>query len=386
MTRTFPTQATARAVLARIGRVDIGKSHAMLLCLGEHAFTDKPTLPEGESTSQSLPLHLSLFRLRNVQIFKDKHSVRRGPLDQLFSRLLGKGAGTMALLATKPFHDTSNTSRILVLCLTGRKLGLKAGTRLCSASVLDLDRFPADEEFSPVRVNSYKGIGFIQVNTDRKDTCRFRNIQGNSNTSNELAISLDNSEAVNLDGIGECCLEVSRNGIGEAFSSSYRPDRERPISTKVSITPTLAHKKQSTCFPKLKWRARWFLIRLGRGVGTCNQANSGYGHLSRECSLDAVIARFLQCKSPKGLAIIEAWSRETMLNLSKRLKSAFQVAIRLYDDGHCSLNVHRESIPLNRSIVDSLVASARIPPSPEVDALCALFCGMPGAKSCSGRC
>src|SRR5262249_50836964 len=56
-------------------------------------------------------------------------------------------------------------------------------------------------------------------------------------------------------------------GIGQVFPSAYRPDRERTISTKISITPPLTDKEQGPCFLEQEGASSRFLVGLGRGVG-----------------------------------------------------------------------------------------------------------------------
>lgn len=165
-------------------------------------------LPEREATTQSTSSDLAFLRLRQVQVLKDKDGVVRCPPDKLLSRLLGKGARAVALLATKPFHDTSDTARVLVVCLTGRMFGLQPAASLRGTTVLDLDRLATDKQFSAISIDGYQGIGFIEINADGENTSRLRSVQGQRHAAYQLAISQDDSEAIKLFGLLKGCLKV----------------------------------------------------------------------------------------------------------------------------------------------------------------------------------
>ncbi len=170
MTTTNATQAAARTLLAGRARVNLCHDHTPLLRLVGHTFPYQAMLPEAETTAQGNPSYLALLWLWHMQVFKDKYCMCGGKDYQLLSSLLGKGAGTVALCATKPFHDTSDTSGILVLCLTGRMFLLKTGACLGCSSVLDLDALPRNKEGISIGVYRNKGVGFIEVNTNGVDT------------------------------------------------------------------------------------------------------------------------------------------------------------------------------------------------------------------------
>ena len=96
------TQAATRTGLARVARIDCGYGHSMLLCFAGNRFTNSTMLPERKPTTQSATSDLALLRFGHMQVLKHEHGMWGCPLDKLFCGLLGKGAGTMALLATKP--------------------------------------------------------------------------------------------------------------------------------------------------------------------------------------------------------------------------------------------------------------------------------------------
>jgi len=75
-------------------------------------------------------------------------------------------------------ENTSDTSGILVMCLTGRQFGLQPRARLSRAPVLDLDGSSTHEEGASIRVNRDQGIRLIQIDANRKNALRFRRFQG----------------------------------------------------------------------------------------------------------------------------------------------------------------------------------------------------------------
>lgn len=67
---------------------------------------------------------------------------------------------------------TSDTSRIPVLCLSGRMFGLESAASPGSTGILDLRRFARDEEFSSVGSNGNQRIRFTQVNANSQNPLR----------------------------------------------------------------------------------------------------------------------------------------------------------------------------------------------------------------------
>ena len=164
------TQTAPRAILARVGRVYFGNRQASDFRFGCNGLTGSAMLPKRQPPAQSPPSDRAFLGLWHVQVLKDKDSVERSPLDQVFGRLLGKGAGAMTAFATEPFEKTANRAGIFLLCLTGRMFGLNAGTGLGGTDILHFDGLATDKEAPPVRVNGNECIGFIEINPQRKSS------------------------------------------------------------------------------------------------------------------------------------------------------------------------------------------------------------------------
>src|SRR6266567_322972 len=345
MATTDTAQTAARTILAGVPGVYLCHYHAMHLSLPRHGLTDKAMLPQAKATTQSTPTYLSLLRLRHMQILKDEDGVMGSPLDKGVSGLLSKGAGAMALLATKPFEKTPYRAGIFLLCLTGRKFGLESRACLGSTAVLDLDGFAAHKEGSSIRVNRYQGIGFTQVNTHRENALRVRNVEGQRETPDQLPVTLDDREAIKLFGLLKRGFEILWNGVGEVLTSAYRPDRERAIRAEISITPTHTNEEEGTCFLKQEGTGSRLLVGLCCVIGPCYQTDSRDRHLCIQRALHGMIVCPLQGQSTKRVPIMVAGLRQVMLHLSERLKRCLKIGVCLYDKGDGALNVHTERIP-----------------------------------------
>ncbi len=80
VTLAYPTQPTARAILARVGRIDLRDAHTTFLGFVLDTLADEPTLPQRQASSEGSPSQFALARLRDMQIFKDEHGMLRCPL------------------------------------------------------------------------------------------------------------------------------------------------------------------------------------------------------------------------------------------------------------------------------------------------------------------
>lgn len=279
MATTFTAQATTRTSLARIARVYFGNGQAVRLCLVHSGRSDGPMLPEREATAQGTSSDLPFLRLWHVQVLKDQHCIWRCPLDKLFCRLLGKGAGAVTLLATKPFHDTSDASSVLVLCLAGRMFGLEPAASFRGTMVFDLDILATDKQFSPERVNRYQSVGFIKINAHGENTSRLRHVQGKREVAYQLSISQNDIEAIKLFGLLKGRLEVSRDRVGQVLSPCYRPDGKCSIFAKSGITPTTAYQEKCACSLEEERASSRFLVGFRTLIGSGHSANSRDRHL-----------------------------------------------------------------------------------------------------------
>ena len=260
MPLALPSRATSRTVLAGKSRIDVGDEHACFLCLVLNPGPNEGMLPQAETTAQGSSFDPALFGLGNVQVLKHQDGVWRCPLDKVFSALLGKGACAVALPATKPFHDTPDTAGILVLCLAGRVCALEPSAGFRGATVLDLDGFARNEEGPTIGISRHQGIGFVEVNADGPNALWFGCREGQGKPSDQRAISLDDRQAIDLDGPGEQGFEIVWNGVGEAFASGDSPDRQGAIVSKAGITPSLSHQEERTRFLEQKRTLGWFFV------------------------------------------------------------------------------------------------------------------------------
>jgi hypothetical protein len=365
MTLAHAAQPTTRAGLARVTRVYFGNAQAMFLRLVYDSFTDKAVLPEGEATTQRASAYLPFLRLGHLQVLKDEDSVGRHPRDEGFGSLLRKGARAVALPATKPFEETAHRAGVLLLCLTGRVFGLQPGAGFGRAAVLDFDGSARNEEVPPIRVYRHQGVGLAEVNPNGQHPLWLRHFQGDGHTPNQLAAEFDHGEAIDLFGPSKARPEVLWHGIRQALAPAYRPDGQCAILPEVGIAPTHPYQEQGTSAPEDKRTSRGLVIRAGRGIRPCHQADSRNGHLRRERSFYLMVAGALQGQGTEVLPLIIAGERERMLYFSERLKRAFQIVVCLDDDGDRALDIHRTSVPHVMSGVNSAVWSVGRPSLPK---------------------
>src|SRR5207342_1479332 len=88
-----------------------------------------------------------------------------------------------------------------------------------------------------------------------------------------------------------------------------------------------------------------FLVGLCAMIGSTDCADSRNRHLSGERTFHLMIHQSLQGKRTQRLALVVARFRQSMLHLSKCLKGALQVSVRLDGDGDGSLNIHAKILP-----------------------------------------
>lgn len=248
-----PRKPAPGAGPARIGRVHLGHAQATNLCLVLDSDADFPPLPKRETAAQGPAANLSLLGMRYVpQILEEEDSINWSPLCQGCSCLPGEGFGSVALLATKPFEHTTDASGILMLCLSGRELALKARTGLLSSAVGYLDSPAGDKKGTAVGVHRDKRIGFIQIDAYRHNARWFRDLQCHGHAAKQPSVSLNDGETVDLFSLPQCRSEYVRHRVRKALASGDGPDGQRTVSAKVGIPATFADQEECS----RPWKAK----------------------------------------------------------------------------------------------------------------------------------
>lgn len=200
MTLAPPTQPTARARLACGCRVNLCHQQATLLRFVLDTDANQVMLPQRHAPPHGFAPQGLFLDWRKVQRLENKNGVLGGEHNQLLCGLLGKGAGAIALFPPRPFHDTTDPSRLLVLCLAGGKLLLKTLAGLQGAGVLALDISATEKPFSAIRIDRHERVCLVQVDTNRQYPLWVRCVQSEGETAYELAVAKKNRQAVNLFG------------------------------------------------------------------------------------------------------------------------------------------------------------------------------------------
>jgi|GEM_PF-1165168 len=352
MTRTNPLKATSGAYLGGISGINQSNlTFAFDLVSGE----GKEHSPR-PGVEPPVPEPRTLLPLFEVQVLEDKDTILGSPLHQPLGGHMAEVPGAASLLALKPFESSSNALCALTLCLTGRKLLLEPLDGLTSSFIGDPSFEAGDKKLSPLRVNRHKSVGFVKVNSNRKDTRCIWNFDGQSNITDKLSIPDLHCDAVYFLGFGQHRLEVVRDGVVKTLSAGYRPDGKGAVLSEVSVPSTLADEKESKRLLILDRLFELVSVVLGRHIGSCNEPNSRAGKLARELPFDRVINSFMQGKRSKRLPLVPGFGRNPVADLYKGSKGCFEVFIGFYDYLSCALDFHSNyNIPLTRGNVKGVV-------------------------------
>lgn len=156
MLLAITTQAATRTILARICRIDERDRDPALSSLTLNRGAHLSELPLRHPAPDPGSLPHCLRRLRNGQVLQDHDGVRGDPLNQRLRGRLAERRRPVALFAAKPFEGPPDTTRVLTLCLMGRKFYIQASSILPGLDVGDLDRLARDEQLISVRIDGHQ--------------------------------------------------------------------------------------------------------------------------------------------------------------------------------------------------------------------------------------
>nr|WP_235893174.1 hypothetical protein [Pelomicrobium methylotrophicum] len=239
---------------AGIGRIDFRHRDPKKLCFVLDGAVKFASLPQRKASAKCFAAHSALFGLRNsTQVFEDENCVGRCPLHEGCRSLLGESAGAVTLLAAKPFERTANAFCVLALCLSGRKLALETRASLLGSAVGHFDSFTGDEQGVAVGIGGHQRVGFVHIDANRQDASGLRYFQRNGDTSKQLAIALDDGQAIDLLGLRQGCTECVRDSVGKALSAAHRPNGQGAVGAKKSASrPRLPTRKIARARRKAK--------------------------------------------------------------------------------------------------------------------------------------
>lgn len=326
---------------ASLGRVNLGHAQATDLRFVLDGGAEFSPLPKGKAAAQGFAANAASLWLRDTtQVLKNEHCVDRNPLHECRSRLTGKGAGAVALLAAKPFERAANASCVLTLCLSGRKFALEPRTGFSGSTVSDLHLLPGRKEDILIWVHSDKGVGLIQINADRENAPGLWHFKGQGDSTKQPAVPFYNGQAVDLLGSLEGRLEGFWHGIAQAFATCYCPDRECSVGPEVSIPTAFTDEEQGVILPENQGTRRGLPVAFSTDISGRDLADGRDGHLAVESPLDRMVGSPLQRNRAERAASIEGNGRKLGLDLTKGIKRLSQVLVRFDHDGYGALNVH----------------------------------------------
>lgn len=326
---------------ACVGRINLGYGQPAQLRLVLDGDADFPPLPEGKATAQGFAANLAFLGLRDAtQVLEDKHSIGRSPLHESRGRLLGKGAGAVALLAAKPFERTADASCVLALCLSGREFALEARAGLLGSAVGNLDGPARDEEGIAVGVHRDKGVGFVQVDADRDNAGGLGNLQRHRHAAKEFPIPLDDRKAVDLFGPGQRRAERLRHRVRKTLAPTDGPDRQRAVGAEVGVPPALTDEEECLWLSEGEGAGNPMLVALRALVGGSHSPDRRDSHLTIEAPLDLMVGSPLQRDGAERSAVVVGNRRKIGLNLTEDLQGPPKVRVWFDHNGYGSLNIH----------------------------------------------
>jgi hypothetical protein len=332
-------QPAPGAGLACVSRINLNHGQAADLRFVLNSGAYFPPLPKGKAAAQGLTVNPALFGPWYVpQVLKDENSVGRSPLYQGSGRLLGEGAGAVALLAAKPFEHTSDTSCVPVLCLSGRKFTLEPCTGLLGTAVFDLDCLAGGKERVAIWVYCDEGVGLVQVNANGQYTNGFGYFKRNGYTTKQLPIPFNNGQTIDLLGLLQGCLEHFWHNVRQAFASTDGPNGQGAVSTEVSVASTFADEEDGPRPTKVEWSADAVFVTFCTLVSSSYGPNRRDGHLAVKTAFDFIVGSPMQCNRAKRFTIVEGNRGKISLYLAEDLQGLPQIWVRLDDDSHSSLN------------------------------------------------
>ncbi len=334
------TQPTPRAILTRIGRIDIINQQAAPFSGVGNTLAHQAALPLAQASAGTRAHPQLLGRLRKRQTLEYQHRVGRYPGNQCGGGLLAEGARAMALRATKPFQRAPDRPGVALLCRAGRTLCLETAAGLAGTRVPHREVPAADKQGVAIRIDGNEGVGFVQVNANRVDTFRVGDTERDDDTTEQPSVALDHGHAVDLDGFGTCGCERIWHGIRDALAPRHRPDRERAIVTEAGIAPTRANQEQRRRSRELKRALCGLLVRFGTGVRSGDEPDGCAGHLAADRALHVRVHCTVQRQRRERLAIVVTRRRNALLNALQPCERCPEIRVISHAYRYCALYVH----------------------------------------------
>jgi len=328
-------------------RVHKGKAKSLpfsFILHGRCHQVEKPTvqLPASPFTD------MFLFGLGlEMQVLKDQNGVHRNPLTEMSSGFLTERSVAIVVFPGQPFQHSTDTSRVLVLCLLPGEFGLKSGANLASLGVANGQSLPADKERLLVGGGN-KSVVHPQVDTDRNDFFRRGDFEGDTKES------FAPSNPKTVEGLGgiEVLAEVLGNLPANLLPALQSGDGQAAVPAELEV---LGIEKECRWSAEDKGTNGWSAISLGRCIGGSGCPNRIAAHLRGQSGLDFVVDRVVQFESAKRFAAIETDRTDGLLVTIELQYGGIDKGVLVKDYRYGSLNVHTDSIVIHSEKVNSVL-------------------------------
>ena len=342
MSRSGSKQSTSGTGLRRVGGIDLGGFPLPSDFVGRE-LPDHTAGPDREPPVQGfgpLLLSLLLLLLREREVFKDEHTVLRGPFDKLLGCTMTEVPGSPRSLERQPFEGTNNASRVLSLCLLRFEFRLKPGVRLARSGVEYSSVQSGDEQSSPVRVYGNDRIRLVEIDPHRDDSRSIRDLERHANVPDEGVPVGNNNDTVDGCDVGERVLEHLGDVVSEMFPPADSPYRQRSVRLEPSVTSSRPDEEESVWGLPTERAGDLMPVLPGRHIRPGSEPDRGAGELTRKDAFDRGVFGLVQTKSIERLAGIVCRGRNLIADAGKHIERLPEVLIRFNDHMQRLLDKH----------------------------------------------
>jgi hypothetical protein len=333
---TDTKEPTSKMQLTGVSRVHVGKTKSLSLRPILHSRRHQVEKPTVQLPASPLADVLLLGLGLEVQVLKDKNSIRRSPLTELGGGFLTERPVAVSGFPGQPFQHSADIPRVLVLCLLPGELGLQPGTNLASLGIADRQRLATDEERVFV-CGSDQGVIHPEVDADWDDAFGYRSLDGDA----KVRLAVGDAETINAFGGIEVFTEVLGDFPANLLPSLQCGDGQATVSAEREI---LGEKEERCRSAEDEWSCCWSAVGLGRSVGGSSCSDGIATHLRRQRCWSLMVDQFLQLKSSEGTSLVETDWADGLLVAVELSHGLIDESVLVKDYRYGSLNIHTDSI------------------------------------------
>ena len=301
------TKFSALATTLRgISGIDIIHPYTKSLSLVDASLchhVEKPLRKFSAGATTLLPI---LANLLDPQILKNKNCIGRNPFAKIGSGFETESSTPVTMFSTQPFQKSTNTFRILLLCLMVRQLFLKTLTCLTSFLIKNFNFFTRNKQSFCIS-GSHQSIGGTKVYTYRYITFGIRNIKCEA----EMYFSATkNSDTVITHCIGKISLGVIRNIVVKFFSTNRSGNGNFSMTGETEVLGK--EEKSGNTLERKRFSSR-FTILSCRRISTGHVSDGRTFHLGRKRRWNSIIYFFVKFNSRQWFTTIVSNAADRLL-------------------------------------------------------------------------